>query len=105
MPRRHLEGILVDATPSGSSLFTSIPPARGHCLFATIPPALSPGDPAEIAVNLHKMKFVQLSRSYARSGHVIITTKQLMMTLIMMMPPHAPAAVSAPDDGDAEMWL
>lgn len=53
-------------------------------LFATIPPALSPGDPAEIAVNLHKMKFVQLSRSYARSGHVIITT---MMMMMMMMPP------------------
>lgn len=100
----------MDATPSGSSLSTATsPPARGHCLFATIPPALSPGDPAEIAVNLHKMKFVQLSRSYARSGHVIITTKQLMMTLIMMMPPPpapAPAAVAAaPDDGDAEMWL
>lgn len=99
----------MDATPSGSSLSTATsPPARGHCLFATIPPALSPGDPAEIAVNLHKMKFVQLSRSYARSGHVIITTKQLMMTLIMMMPPPAPApaaVAAAPDDGDAEMWL
>lgn len=100
----------MDATPSGSSLSpaTTAPaaPARGHCLFATIPPALSPGDPAEIAVNLHKMKFVQLSRSYARSGHVIITTtKQLMMMLIMTMPPAAAAPAAASDDGDAEMWL
>lgn len=87
--------------PRQAEAASSPAPARGHCLFATIPPALSPGDPAEIAVNLHKMKFVQLSRSYARSGHVIITTKQLMMTLIMTMPP----AAAAPDDGDAEMWL